>query len=85
MKILHIFKRIDHHSNHSGYDQLTRHMSATHYRPGKIFHFLYRRDPNHFTLTFTSGAILVFETQEGQYEDFTVHLCHQDERSFWVL
>ncbi len=48
MKILHIFKRIDHHSGHSGYDQLTRHMSATHYRPGKIFHFLYRRDPRLF-------------------------------------
>ena len=48
VKILHIWKRIDHHSAHSGYDQLSRHMDCTHYRPGRIFHFLYARNPERF-------------------------------------
>lgn len=44
-----------------------------------------RRSPNQFTLTFTSGAVLVFETQESQYEDFTVQLGPMGEGPFWVL
>ena len=48
MKILHIWKRIDHHSAHSGYDQLSRYLPCTHYRGGKIFHFLYSKNPEKF-------------------------------------
>lgn len=48
MKILHIWKRFDHHSSHSGYDQLTRYLPATHYQPGKLFQYLYTRNPARF-------------------------------------
>ena len=48
MKILYIYKRFDHHAGYSGYDQICRHMPSTHYQPGKIFRFLYRRDPQMF-------------------------------------
>ena len=41
-----------------------------------------RRDDFHFTLKFQSGVELVFRTQEGPYEDFTVHLAND---AFWVL
>lgn len=41
-----------------------------------------RRDSYHFTVTFTSEEVLVFETHEGPHEDFTVLL---GEIGFWVL
>jgi len=47
-KILHIFKRIDHHSSHSGYDQLPKYLPCTHYKGGKVFHALYSRNPEKF-------------------------------------
>ncbi|MBN2433364.1 MAG: glycosyltransferase family 4 protein [Acidobacteria bacterium] len=47
-KILHIFKRIHHHSGHSGYDQLAKYLPSVHYQGGKVFHYLYRRNPEKF-------------------------------------
>lgn len=41
-----------------------------------------RRSPNHFVLTFASGAGLLFETVERALEDFTVSLANG---VYWVL
>ena len=41
MKVLHVWKRFDHHAGRSGYDQLTRHLpEASRYAPGKVFRWL---------------------------------------------
>jgi hypothetical protein len=41
-----------------------------------------RRSDHQFSLTFSSGAALVFEVEEGPYEDFMVKLGNQ---ALWVV
>lgn len=48
LSVFHIWKRIDHHSGHSGYDQLTKHMPCAHYQNGRIFKYLFEKNPRHF-------------------------------------
>lgn len=49
MKILLVYSHIPHHSSHSGYDMLARHIPfSSQYQPGKIFRWLSSKNPDKF-------------------------------------